>query len=135
MPTLTAQFVKFGVIGGLGFIIEASIITLVVHHWNWNPIEARIISFPSAVLATWWLNRKYNFRSKNNLIAEGSSYFVTQLVGALSNLAVFVLCVSIYPLFAALPVAGLALGAAAGLLVNFTLSHFFVFKPSKSLNE
>ena len=128
---LSVRFVKFAVIGGIGFIIEASIITLAGHHLGWSATNARILSFPSAVLVTWWLNRKYNFRSQNSLATEGSSYFMAQVAGALANLAMFVLCVSIFPFFARWPVAGLAVGASAGLAVNFLLSNMFVFRQSK----
>lgn len=128
---LSARFVRFVFIGGIGFIIEAAIITLAGRSLGWNAIDARIISFPCAVIVTWWFNRKYNFRSQNRLVIEGSSYFVVQVVGALSNLAVFALCVSISPLLAAWPVVGLAVGAVAGLMVNFFLSNYFVFRQNK----
>ncbi len=129
---LSARFVRFVVIGGVGFVIEASIITLVGHLLGWDAIDARMLSFPCAVMATWWLNRKYNFRSRNRLLVEGSSYFVVQVAGALSNLAMFAWCISISPFFAAWPVVGLAVGAVAGLLVNFFLSNYFVFRQSKA---
>jgi len=91
-------------------------------------MAARTLSFPSAVMATWWLNRKYNFRSQNSLIAEGPRYFLVQIMGALSNLGVFILCLSVIPLFTTWPVAGLAAGATVGLAVNFLFSSVYVFK-------
>ena len=132
MPILSVRFVRFAVIGGIGFVIEAAVITLVGRHLGWGAMNARMLSFPCAVLVTWWLNRKYNFRSQNRLVVESTSYFVVQVAGALSNLAVYASCVSISTFFAAWPVAGLAVGAVAGLLVNFLLSKRVVFSQSKA---
>lgn len=131
MPLCWPRFLKFSAIGGIGFAVEASVITLTGSWWALPPTVARCFSFPSAVMLTWWLNRKYNFRSQGSLVAEGRRYFLAQATGALSNLGVFALCVSLVPLFSVWPVAGLAVGAVAGLAVNFFLSSVFVFKKGK----
>jgi putative flippase GtrA len=122
----------FIAIGGLGFLVEAAIITWAgASPWAVPALMARVVSFPCAVLLTWWLNRTYNFRSTANPLAEGGRYMVTQVAGAVANLGVFALGVRLFPLLDQWPVVALGVGACAGLAVNFALSYAFVFNKRK----
>ncbi len=123
----------FVAIGGLGFAIEAGIIMLATSpKFDVPALVARLFSFPCAVLVTWWLNRQYNFRSRNSALAEGGRYLVTQGVGAFVNLATFASCVYMFPSLTLWPVLALAVGAGAGLVANFTLSYLYVFRKRRN---
>ncbi len=129
------QFLKFGLIGVIGFAVEALIITLLGNWMLWDAMTSRCFSFPSAVLVTWALNRQYNFNSRNNVRTEGARYFLTQLLGAWFNVGTFVAFMHTFPQFNKQPIIGLAVGAIAGLIVNFCLSKFFVFKQRKPKHD
>lgn len=123
------RLLRFTAVGGLGFAIEAILLTWFASVPEVGPMLGRGFSFPLAVLATWWLNRRLTFRSSNDPRREGMRYFGVQLLGALANLAVFALLVFIFPSLYRFPVIPLFLAAIVGLGVNFILSRKFVFIP------
>jgi len=135
-PLPWRQLGAFISIGGLGFLVEAAIITGAgASPWAVPALMARVFSFPCAVALTWWLNRTYNFRSISNPLAEGGRYMVTQVAGAVANLGVFALGVRLFPLLDQWPVVALGVGACAGLAVNFALSYAVVFNKRNLSDE
>ncbi len=121
----------FAAIGGIGFGVEAIILTVATTKFGLPTLETRLISFPSAVLLTWWLNRKYNFRSQASVFLELWKYFGSQSFGALTNLAVFAGCWAAFPSLSTSPILLLGLGSLAGLVVNFVLLQWYVFRKKK----
>lgn len=124
---LKHSLVRFTIVGGIGFLIEAMLLTYFATVPSVGPIWGRFISFPLAVLATWWLNRTLTFKSTNDPGREGMRYFLVQIFGALANLAVFISLVSHFPSLQGIPVVPLFMAAIVGLIVNFVLSKKFVF--------
>jgi putative flippase GtrA len=122
------RVVKFALIGGIGFLIEASIITSVVAAGLSTAVYARALSFPSAVFVTWLLNRRITFSSRSPVVLEFGRYFMTQALGALANLGIYWWLLSTYAEFERNPILALAIAAIVGLLVNYTLSALWVFK-------
>lgn len=121
------RFVRFSIVGGVGFVIEAVLLTYFATVPAVGAIKGRAISFPIAVMTTWWLNRTLTFQSKNNPHRESFRYFLVQSLGAIVNLGVFVVLVSALPWLRSIPVVPLFIAAIFGLLVNFTLSRKYVF--------
>lgn len=124
---LRHRFVRFSIVGGVGFVIEAALLTYFATVPGLGAIKGRAISFPIAVVTTWWLNRTLTFQSKNNPHRESFRYFLVQSLGAVANLGVFVVLVSAFPGLRSIPVVPLFIAAVFGLLVNFTLSRKYVF--------
>lgn len=124
---LKLRLLRFVVVGGVGFIIEASILTFFATYLDIGPIKGRAVSFPVAVLVTWWLNRNLTFQSINPPMIESLRYFAVQIIGAVSNLLVFIILVSNFHKLGQVPVLPLFLAAIVGLAVNFILSSTMVF--------
>ena len=124
---LRHRFVRFSIVGGVGFVIEATLLTYFATVPGIGAIKGRVISFPIAVVMTWWLNRTLTFQSKNNPHRESVRYFVVQMFGAAANLGVFFALVSAFSSLRSIPVVPLFIAAIFGLLVNFTLSKKYVF--------
>ena len=61
LNALPKGFAAFTVVGGIGFIVDASILATLVHIYDWGDYTARLISFAVAVSVTWYLNRSYVF--------------------------------------------------------------------------
>jgi len=129
------RFFVFTLVGAIGFAIEAAVIEAATRMFGISPVFARCFSFPVAVTVTWWLNRKYNFRTIGSRLSEGGRYLVAQVGGALANLAIFVVVLSAWPLAASWPLIGLGIGAVGGLGANFLLANFFVFRTPGELDE
>lgn len=123
-----SRLFRFGLVGLVGFLIEASLLTYFANQPRVGPIYGRLISFPAAVFTTWILNRKITFKSKNSPGAESVKYLVVQTVGACANLILFYILVSRWTFFAQEPVVPLLIAAVLGFAVNFVLSKKLVFK-------
>lgn len=108
-------------------MIEAVLLTYFATVPAVGAVKGRAISFPIAVLTTWWLNRTLTFRSKNNPHRESFRYLLVQALGAGANLGVFMVLVSAFPWLRSVPVLPLFIAAIFGLLVNFALSKKYVF--------
>jgi putative flippase GtrA len=134
---VSRRLVRFIVVGGIGFLVDAGVLTLAVRHLYASVYEARALSFTMAVLATWLLNRTFVFATGEDaspILAEYGRYFTTQVIGALSNLLVFAALIEAFPRLASTPVVPLAVGAVLGALVNYAGSAWWVFRPKRRSN-
>jgi putative flippase GtrA len=129
MRTLLGESWRFGIIGFIGFLIDAAFLTFLVRAAEWGLYESRALSFSVAVTATWYLNRLYTFRhrSSDDLAREYGRYFAVQTLGSLINLAVYVAVIAALPVLASTPVLPLAVGSALAMGFNFAASKGFAF--------
>lgn len=127
----TARTVRtFALIGGIGFLTEAVILTTLVRCAEWTPWHARIPSFLAAVLLTWLLNRKHTFagRGLEYRSLEAALYVAIQTGGAVINLGIFGVCLTALPSLAHAPVIPLAIGAVGAFAFNFAVSNLLLYK-------
>lgn len=120
-------FIKFCLIGSVGYLVDVLILVLLVNLELLNPYFARLFSFLSAASTTWILNRKFTFRvTLRPNKSEWIQYVGLMVIGALINYAVFAILVFFkYQLWMA--VAG---GSVAGLSINFLSSKFLFTQKS-----
>ena len=133
-PLLLSQFLRFGVVGGLGFVVDGAVLTLLAQVGGWGVYPARAVSFGSATLVTWALNRIITFRQPQKTRTLGrakqyAGYFLIQTVGALINLGIFAGLIWLFPVLKQLPLLPLAAGASLALFFNFFAARRFVFRP------
>ena len=127
---LPEGFPAFVVVGGIGFVIDASILAILVHGYSWGDYTARLVSFSVAVTATWYLNRRYVFSARKTLDRrrEYSRYLAVQLIGMAINFLVYSLCIATVEIMDQWPVLALAVGSAVALFFNFLGARLFVFR-------
>ena len=127
------QLLHFTLIGGIGFVIDGGVLTLLSVMAGVNIYLARLISFTLATLATWWLNRRHTF-GMDSAVGTGTKageygrYILIQVGGGLLNLAIFAWLILIEPRLRSIPVLPLAIGAGAGLVWNFLGAKLWVYK-------
>lgn len=122
------RLTRFFTVGAAGFLIEASILTGLSTYCETGAFSGRLVSFPAAVLVTWTLNRKFTFKSTNSPGQESLRYFLAQCLGALCNLFLFFILIYNFDGLARVPIVPLFFSALLGLVVNFTLSKYWVFQ-------
>ncbi|MBT3047933.1 MAG: GtrA family protein [gamma proteobacterium symbiont of Ctena orbiculata] len=125
------QIGMFAVAGSVGYLVDVTVLLLA--NLFLGPHLGRLFSFTAAVVATWLINRKHTFSNyrESSLITEFSRYFTTALGGGVVNLLIYSTLVKLFDLTTLwLPVA-VAVGALAGMLVNFMLAKHFVFTYPK----
>jgi putative flippase GtrA len=127
----SAQLFRYCVVGGCGFAVEAAVIAFLQYAWQWSALPCRAVSFPCAVLVTWWLNHRYTFRSAGGW-GEVARYFSTQGVGLVTNLLAYAAMIQIFPLLDRHALVPLVVGSALGLSVNFLLAKRWAFAARKN---
>ena len=130
LSRLPWQFIRFGIVGTGGFLTNEAVLTLML--WlGMNPFSGQLVALPCAALFTWISNRLWTFSSSHRgggTIAEAVRYIMTVSLGAGVNYAVYALLVASVPAFTRHPQLGVAAGSIAGLLFNFPMSKYFVFR-------
>jgi putative flippase GtrA len=123
------KLARFTVVGGLGFLVDATVLSVLVHAAGSGPYAARMFSFLSAVTVTWYLNRNWTFRTDGvaDRHREYSRYIGVQVAGALINLGIYAILVQSFEWMARIPVMPLAIGAVIAMLFNYGLSRKLVF--------
>ncbi|MBP8023911.1 MAG: GtrA family protein [Chromatiaceae bacterium] len=127
------EILFFGMTGGIGFLIDAGVLTWLVQVQGWGLYSARALSFAAAVTVTWYLNRSFTFakRASTGRTREYGRYFGVQAMGALINLGVYVLVIALLPATGTIPVIPLAMGSGVGMIFNFVGARHFAFTPPK----
>jgi putative flippase GtrA len=118
---------SFATVGAIGFVVDATLLSLLVHAWSWSHYSARAVSFAAAVTVTWYCNRHWVFTRTDNMTFEYGAYFGVQSVGAAINLGAYALIIAAFPGLARAPVIPLAIGAALALLFNYWAASRWVF--------
>lgn len=133
---LVGEVTRFGVVGTVGFAVDGGLLWTLVTSGA-DPFLARAISFPVAVLATWWLNRIWTFAAADRTRPQRQLrlYFGVQLIGALSNFAVYSAILLMIEPIALNALAALAIGSFLGMFINFTGSKLCIFKPVQILTK
>ena len=123
---LMRQMLIFGIVGTIGFAVNA--VALQIALLAFGPITAQFIAFPFAVTATWWLNRRYTFRSELPWRREWMRYVTANFIGWIVMNGTYVALVVSSTFIHAHPVIALAAGSLAGMTFNFAVSKWVVFR-------
>ena len=77
-----ARFVRFALVGGTGFVVDAGLLTVLHNGAGFDPFTARLVSISVSAFTTWRLNRAVTFgASDRSQASEGARY---ALVAALT---------------------------------------------------
>ena len=123
------QFIKFGLVGASGFVVNFIIFTL-LQRLDPNHAQAAhyyvlfAISFLSGGVSNYWLNRIWTFRSTGHAVREGAQFLTVSFIAMLAG-------------FLASAIAAPFLGHGhktwfvanvAGIFVNFFVNKYGTFK-------
>lgn len=125
---LLAELLRFGVVGTLGFVVDAGVLTAAIA-LGLGPWFGRLLSFLVAATTTYALNRAWTFRHRAGAAgaAQWARFIAVNLAGFTANFGTYALLIALSATVAAEPVLGVAAGALAGLALNFGLSRHLVF--------
>jgi putative flippase GtrA len=145
MRTLVSQFARFGVVGGVGFLIDLAVFNLLINTFlsteslHEGPLVAKVISTSLAIVFNWMGNRHWTFRAHRGrqLLREGVEFGIVSVGGMLIGLAC--LFVSHYLLGfdskLADNISSNVIGLGLGTLFRFTLYRVWVFAPHRGEPE
>jgi putative flippase GtrA len=123
------QFVKFGIVGASGFLVNLIVFTLLqrVVPSHAQPVPYYVIysvSFMAGGVSNYYLNRVWTFRSTGHAMKEGAQFLSLSVVALLVGLIVSALVA---------PWLGHGhktwfVATVAGIFVNFFLNKYWTFK-------
>lgn len=145
LKRIDPDFIRFAAVGAAGFLIDLAVLTTLVRFAGYKPepvelfgfaftlspaIQARFISFPIAVAATWMLNRNWTFKEavKRPILTEIFSYLAVQGSGGIANVGAYCLVLLLLPPLQAWPIIPLIAGSAVGLCLTFLGSKYWAFR-------
>jgi len=125
-----SQFLRFGLVGIAGYVVDASVLTALVELLSIDPYSARVVSFLCAASTTWGLNRHFTFAKLPEQKAgrQWLGFLLVSTGGAVINYGAYVVALHVWPLAYDYPAIGAAIGAIAGMLFNFPAAKLLVFR-------
>lgn len=129
MPKNIIQFIKFGMVGTVGFAVDASVLHILLTQLSLDPYIGRLFSFGCAATVTWLLNRHFTFSDSPRVAAAGQWMRFVSVVGfgGAVNYGVYAMLIASDLGLLSMPLVGVAAGSLSGWAINFTLSRKLVF--------
>ncbi len=126
MMELLLKFLKFGVVGLLGTVIDFFFTWLCKEKLKWNKFLSNSIGFTLAASFNYILNRIWTFESANpDVRREYFSFFVISLIGlGLNNLIIYLLNEKMKMNFYVAKVFAIAFV----MIWNFVANYLFTFR-------
>lgn len=125
---LLAQFVRFGVVGVVGFGVDTA--TVYALRGALGLYAAGMVSYVVAASGNWLLNRFWTFRGRSTGRAhrQWALFLAANLLGLVLNRGAYVALIASSAVCVRYPVLAVAAGAIAGMFVNFAVSRRLVFR-------
>jgi len=127
------QILIFAFAGGVGFLIEAGIIHYGVTYLSLDAQMPRLVSYPLALVWTWYINRTYGFgvMTKPNW-REFIRFVQSNFVAQLTNIGLYLIMTSWSDRLAQSPLIALVIATAISMCVSFALYRFYAFSGRAS---
>jgi len=120
------QMVRFGLVGVVGFIIDAGTLYAYLRLAPGHFYSGRVVSYVVAASVNWLLNASFTFGRVGG-IAQWGRFLLFNLGGGVVNYGLYAALIATVPLAAQRPILAVAAGAISGFGVNFLVSRKFVF--------
>lgn len=122
------QFLRFCVVGALGFVTDFSVLYAAVNVLGLGTLAGRIVSFVVAATVTWKVNRHFTFvQQGRGSVREWAQYLALTSVGGGINVIVYQAWLWLTDHSTLNLFLGVAAGSAVAMLFNFTISKRAVF--------
>ncbi|MES2297862.1 MAG: GtrA family protein [Pseudomonadota bacterium] len=130
MPGLWSQLWRFGVSGVAALVVDAALLYLMLAA-GLGYFGGRAVSFLAAVWVTWQVNRRFTFRAQAQRASwdEWWRYLAAMAGGGAINYGAYTLAVLLLPRSSWTGLYGVAIGSAAGALVNFLSARAVIARP------
>jgi putative flippase GtrA len=126
IEALFLKFLKFGLVGCSGMVLDFSLTFLIKEKLHWNKYLANSLGFVTACTSNYLLNRIWTFHSADPEIGWQFSKFLLVAVGGLllNNLVVYLLTDKLKLNF----YLSKAIAIGLGFFWNFGLNYLYTFR-------
>lgn len=129
-PEIINQFLRFGTVGALGFLVDWGTVSLL--RQPIGLVAATLAAYFVAATGNWCLNRFWTFRlsaaENQHMVLQWLRFLLANGFGFLLNRGMVFLLYAMVPLTLHYPELALAAGALCGMVANFNLSRRLVFR-------
>lgn len=123
------EFLRFVMVGAAGFFVDAGALMVATTALGLGLYSGRVFSYLCAATFTWILNRRFTFAKTDEVaVIQWLRFLGANALGGAVNYGVYAALVTFSAVAAATPVLGVAAGSAAGLIFNFLVSKYWVFR-------
>ncbi|WP_045422372.1 GtrA family protein [Vibrio jasicida] len=121
--------IRFALVGGVGFIVDTLIFSLLFHWLGLELMLARWIAFLFAATTTWLGNRWLTFSQaeKTDPFAQWQKFMVSACISAVPNFAAFKGLTLMFGTQNYMVYIALVFGILVGMMSNYLLSTKWVF--------
>lgn len=123
------QLFKFGLVGSIGFVVDAIIFSVLFYLLELPLMSARVPAFVVSATVTWYGNRVLTFASTDqNRARQWLTFIAGASFSALPNFAVFKLCTLWLGTEGFQAMLALVAGIGVGMVSNYLISRKVVFR-------
>ena len=124
------QFLRFAAVGVVGFVVDTAALMFALKFLPLDLYTGRVFSYFVAATCTWALNRRFTFVHPDPAPAflQWLKFMGANALGGAVNYAVYAAVVTYTAIGPVYPVVGVAAGALVGLVFNFSVNKFWVFR-------
>lgn len=137
---LMKKAVSFGLVGVVNTGLDFCLFWIAVQKFGWPLVVANVFSWMIAVSGSYVMNSFFTFAVESGRKLRWRAYvtfLASGVAGLIANTATLIIAVWLMPLLIANENTQLALAKlcaiGASFVVNFSLSHFVVFRPRAGL--
>ena len=123
------QFLRFITVGILNTVLGYTIIFALMYLMGFNPEISNLIGYAVALIVSYFLNRKYTFKSTQKRNAEAAKFIVDFLIAYAINFLVLIILFRFFHMNAAL---SQMFAGICYVSVSYALNKFYVFKRKSS---
>jgi putative flippase GtrA len=131
MRVVAGEVLCFGLVGALCFGVAAG--TTVILIWlGLGPYLGGALAFSCAITVSWYLNRIFTFRARRSRrpVRELIGFIGANLPGGALNYSAYACLVFLH----VEPVAAVAAGSMTGMICNFALSRWLIFRSTSPVD-
>jgi putative flippase GtrA len=142
MRAFAAQVARFGVVGGLGFVVDIAVFNVLratildPSVITSGPIIAKVISTVLAIIVNWIGNRYWTFREtrRTEIVREGVEFGLVSLGGLVVTLGCLWFSHYVLGFTSQLAdnISGNVIGLGLGTLFRFVFYRAWVYHPSRT---
>ncbi|WP_208991056.1 GtrA family protein [Pseudovibrio sp. Tun.PSC04-5.I4] len=120
------QFIRFGMVGGSGLIVDLLTLAFFIQVVGLDPFISRVLSIWVAMTNNWFWNRIFTFKSAGSPFSEYLRFVAVNSVGAVINYGTYSALVGFLDGFSAY--LAVILATLVSMTFNFVLSKIYAFK-------
>ena len=124
---MVRKAVNFALVGAVNTVVDFTVFSLAYFHLGLPIVAANVVSWTIAVSGSYVMNSFFTFAAESGRRLRWKDYFKfvsSQVGGLIANTATVFIASYFFPVLVS---KAIAIGVT--FLVNFSLSHFVVFRP------